>query len=515
MRVQVALSKLHPSRRNPRWVKPKPEAQQRMVASIRAFGLLEPLVVQNPYRGKSGEFQVIAGSRRLSALRLVHRQSKEDPKIPCEVRDVDDPTAGAMSLSENFVREAMHPLDEAEAFAKLATDEAKGVEAIASQFGVTERYVRQRMKLAALAEVVKTAFREEQIDTGTAEAFAAVPEERQITIWQELNGSPRHAQQVRSIIAAAWIDAGSALFDVSTLPESAVTRDLFNDQVLVERTAFMEAQTQALAKEQYALREDGWAKKSLPPRQDEVQDRLYAMNVPRQELDERTRRKLARLDTRREKLEAKLQEIDHDDEEAVATVQDKMEGLGQLAREIVQAAPVCFGEKTKAVGTVFLMIDPDGQVRREFRVPRPQSRSANGNGSAIADDSGEQPQPPTSDDLNERQLAATFTHHALAVREALLQDDGARRRLLVLLLHEKVRSEALAMRHDANAVTLQASGSEGFGSETYDRLKTRRAEFDPFVQDHFVEDTTGYQLYQGIARCPTCRTCRACWLESA
>src|SRR5271168_3152194 len=148
MRVQVALSNLHPSRRNPRWVKPKPEAHQRLLASIRAFGLLEPLVVR-PMPGQSGEFQVIAGGRRLSALRLIHRQSKEDPKIPCEVRDVDDPTAGAMALSENFVREAMHPLDEAEAFAKLATDEAKGVEAIASQFGVTERYVRQRMKLAA------------------------------------------------------------------------------------------------------------------------------------------------------------------------------------------------------------------------------------------------------------------------------------------------------------------------------------------------------------------------------
>lgn len=37
MRVNVALSKLHPSRANPRWVKPKPEAQRRLVASLRAF----------------------------------------------------------------------------------------------------------------------------------------------------------------------------------------------------------------------------------------------------------------------------------------------------------------------------------------------------------------------------------------------------------------------------------------------------------------------------------------------
>jgi hypothetical protein len=62
-----------------------------------------------------------------------------------------------------------------------------------------------------------------------------------------------------------------------------------------------------------------------------------------------------------------------------------------------------------------------------------------------------------------------------------------------MILHEKIRSEALAIRHDANAVTLQATGSEGFASETFDKLKERRAKFDPFVQDHFVEDTLGYR----------------------
>ena len=141
MRVNVALSKLHPSRTNPRWVKAKPEAHRRLVASIRAFGLLEPLVVR-PMPDQASAFQVIAGNRRLAALRQVHRDSKDDPKISCEVRDVDDPTAGALSLSENFVREAMHPLDEAEAFAKLAREEAKGVEAIAAEFGVSQPYVR-------------------------------------------------------------------------------------------------------------------------------------------------------------------------------------------------------------------------------------------------------------------------------------------------------------------------------------------------------------------------------------
>ncbi len=121
MLQSIPLSKLDSGRKNPRRTKPGAEAHKRLVASIRAFGLLEPLVVR-PVEG-NGHFQLIAGYRRLAALKEVHKGSKKDPKIACEVRTVDDSTAEAMSLSENFVREAMHPLDEAQTFAALAGNE--------------------------------------------------------------------------------------------------------------------------------------------------------------------------------------------------------------------------------------------------------------------------------------------------------------------------------------------------------------------------------------------------------
>ena len=485
MRASIALSKLRPSRKNPRWVKPKAEAQQRLVASVRTFGLLEPLVVR-PMPGQRGEFQVIAGNRRLSALRQVHRQSKDDPKINCEVRDVDDSTADALSLSENFAREAMHPLDEAEAFAKLAAEQAKGAEAIASHFGVTERYVKQRMKLAGLAEVVKTAFREEKIDTGTAEAFAAVPEDRQLAIWEELNGTPRNAQQVRTIIATAWIDARHALFDVSALPDAVVSRDLFSDQILVERAAFMEAQSQALAKERDALREDGWSNVVTGP-QDQVQDQLYAMSLPEPEVDEKTHKELAKIESRREKLEADLEKAG-DDQDAIRALEHKAAELDARAEEVVEAAPKVFGESTKAVGTAFLILDPDGQVRREHRVPKHDARrSAGGNGGQNG-----QPEAPTADRLSDKQLADTFTHQVMAVREALLKAPAARKRILAMILHDKVRSDALSVRRLPNDSTMHATQTEGFASGAFTRLCEKRTELDPLAQNGFLDDAGVY-----------------------
>ena len=333
VQLSVPLSHLVPSRRNPRKVKPSREAHQRLVALIRSQGLLQPLVVRR-LEGKS--YEVVAGDRRLRALREIHRNDG-DPKIPCILRDVDTVTADAMSLGENFGREAMHPLDEADAFAKLATSDGKDAQAIAADFGVPQHYVRQRMKLATLAEPVKAAHREGTIDTATAEAFAAVPEDRQLEVWKELNGHPRHAEHVRNVIANAWIDATHALFDLSTLPELLVSRDLFGDRILVERKGFMEAQTEALSAQRQALAEEGWAE-VVVGRREEVQDRLYAMEKPEPEYDEQTTRKLAKIAARQEKLKATAQKVG-DDEGKQNPLQRRFDALEAEEQEIIKQAP--------------------------------------------------------------------------------------------------------------------------------------------------------------------------------
>jgi len=416
VQISVSLSKLIPSKRNPRRVKPERDAHRRMVASIRAHGLLAPLVIR---ADEGGTFKVIAGTRRRAARREVYKDSAKPPKVPCILRVVDDETADALALAENFVREPMHPLDESESFARLAQDEGKGAEAIAAQFGVTPHYVRQRMKLANLAEPVKAAYRQGEIDTATAEAFASVPPDRQLEVWQEVGGSPHHAQHVRNVIAHAWIDASAAIFDVSKLPEGTVSRDLFNDKVLIERKAFMEAQAESLLAERQKLAEDGWSEVVVGPQAD-VQDRLYSMSEAPQEYDQPTTAKLKKLANKRSKLEAKIGELDESDQGAFEAVQAKLEALDDEEQTVTKEAEVHYAEGTKAVGTAFLLLDPDGRVRREYRIPRSRNHpSGNGNGCSGVGPA-ESPKPPTSDDLRDSQISTTFTHQALAVREALL-----------------------------------------------------------------------------------------------
>jgi ParB/RepB/Spo0J family partition protein len=195
------MSKLVPSRRNPRRVKPERDAHRRMVASIRAHGLLAPLVVRAD-ENTSGGFKVIAGNRRLAALRDVYKESAKPPKVPCVLRSVDDDTADALALAENFVREPMHPLDEAEAFAQLAREEAKGVEAIAAEFGVSQaRYGRVRdnetyrdLEIGSVAELGAGTHRRQQVTA-------------QIAAVAKVNGGVYSAQLHESYLRVSQMDS--------------------------------------------------------------------------------------------------------------------------------------------------------------------------------------------------------------------------------------------------------------------------------------------------------------------
>jgi hypothetical protein len=130
-------------------------------------------------------------------------------------------------------------------------------------------------------------------------------------------------------------------------------------------------------------------------------------------------------------------------------------------------------------------------VRREYRIPRPK-RGGPAGASAGAGEPAKPPAPPTPDDVSDKQRAALFTHQALGVRHALLEHPLARKRVLVLLLHGSVRSEALAIKQDANGTTVHADHAEGFTSPALATLRARREQCDPFQGDVYVKDTEAY-----------------------
>jgi ParB family transcriptional regulator, chromosome partitioning protein len=104
-------------------VKPNPRQPRRrfdddalaeLAQSIRSRGLLQPIVVR-PLAG--GEFELLAGERRLRAAKIAELES-----VPALVRDADDWERLDLALAENMAREDLNPVEEARACAMLVED---------------------------------------------------------------------------------------------------------------------------------------------------------------------------------------------------------------------------------------------------------------------------------------------------------------------------------------------------------------------------------------------------------
>ena len=90
-----------------------PEQLGELAESIRAEGLLQPIVV----RKVGDRFQLIAGERRWRAFQLLKIKS-----IPARVVEASNASSAAIGLIENLQREGLNPIEEAHGYASLIRD---------------------------------------------------------------------------------------------------------------------------------------------------------------------------------------------------------------------------------------------------------------------------------------------------------------------------------------------------------------------------------------------------------
>jgi ParB family chromosome partitioning protein len=160
---------------------------------------------------------------------------------------------------ENTVRAAMHPADEFAAMAGL-TDSGATIEAVAARFGVSERHVRQRLKLGRLAPELLDAFRAGKLSLELIMAFTlGADHEVQRAVWGQVKDQHYVSPyQVRRLLtgSAVPLDSDLGLFVGIEAYEAAggrITRDLFSgedegfmdDAALVNRLAIEKLEAKA------------------------------------------------------------------------------------------------------------------------------------------------------------------------------------------------------------------------------------------------------------------------------
>ena len=155
----------------------RPESLQELADSIRAQGVVQPIVVRPVTAQRAGEpprYEIIAGERRWRAAQMAGLHD-----VPAVIRRVPDEAAMAMSLIENIQRENLNPLEEARALDRLIREFEMTHQTAADAVGRSRAAVSNLLRLLELADEVKGLVETRQIEMGHARALLGLPAARQ------------------------------------------------------------------------------------------------------------------------------------------------------------------------------------------------------------------------------------------------------------------------------------------------------------------------------------------------
>ena len=155
----------------------RPESLQELADSIRAQGVVQPIVVRPLAAQRTGEplrYEIIAGERRWRAAQMAGLHA-----VPALIRNVPDEAAVAMSLIENIQRENLNPLEEARALDRLIREFDMTHQTAADAVGRSRAAVSNLLRLLELGEEVKTLVETRQIEMGHARALLGLAAPRQ------------------------------------------------------------------------------------------------------------------------------------------------------------------------------------------------------------------------------------------------------------------------------------------------------------------------------------------------
>jgi ParB family chromosome partitioning protein len=147
------------------------EALDELAASIQEHGLIQPLVVTTP---APGEYQLIAGERRLEAARIAGLTH-----VPVLVKEATPQQVLELALVENIQRADLKPLEEASAYRQLIDEFGLTQEAVAERVGKSRATVANAVRLLRLPAPIKTALADGRISEGHARALLGLDDEQQ------------------------------------------------------------------------------------------------------------------------------------------------------------------------------------------------------------------------------------------------------------------------------------------------------------------------------------------------
>ncbi|MDA0189438.1 MAG: ParB/RepB/Spo0J family partition protein [Proteobacteria bacterium] len=177
----LPVGSLQPGKYQPR-TQMDPASLEELAASIRAQGLMQPILVRPlGERGSDERYEIIAGERRWRAAQLAGLD-----EVPALIRDIPDEAALAMALIENIQRENLNPLEEALGLQRLVDEFAMTHQQAADAVGRSRPAASNLLRLLQLAPPVQEQLMRNEIDMGHARALLPLAGALQVQLAQRV-----------------------------------------------------------------------------------------------------------------------------------------------------------------------------------------------------------------------------------------------------------------------------------------------------------------------------------------
>ena len=203
----------------------QPEALEELAESIKAQGVMQPIVVRPISADK---YEIIAGERRWRATQLAGLDS-----IPAVVRQVPDEAAIAMALIENIQREDLNAMEEALALSRLQQEFDLTHQEVAEAVGKSRATVSNLLRLMTLREDVQRMLEHGDLEMGHAKALLGLPVEHQSPAANTVVSKGLSVRQTEALVRSklAELDSPKAKKKQSIDPDIQKLQDELSEKV--------------------------------------------------------------------------------------------------------------------------------------------------------------------------------------------------------------------------------------------------------------------------------------------
>ena len=187
----VKITSVEPNRKQPRKNFDE-DALQELSDSIKQFGLLQPILVQD----RKDHYEIIAGERRWRAAKMAGLK-----EIPVIIRDYSEQEIMEISLIENIQREDLNPIEEAQAYKRLLTEFNLKQDEVAERVSKSRAAVTNSIRLLKLSDEVQQMVIDDRISTGHARALLGVEDpEEQYSLAQQIFDEKLSVRDVEKLV---------------------------------------------------------------------------------------------------------------------------------------------------------------------------------------------------------------------------------------------------------------------------------------------------------------------------